>query len=234
MDNLYVSCINGNNNIYMIPYYVINSISTNTTLTASQIVLYAGTSSFGYSGDGGQCINAQFMAITNLSIDAGDNLYICDSGSYTIRKIINGGARKTNFMNMIANETNVVSRTASDLKTVYSGMYSIGGAGASASNYSNYCINNTSTVIETELQATSFNVIDNSGQLVYYKFNTMDTSGIQVSNYSAGMPVFDASNSVPYVPRLFLIWSRTSHNELQLKLFFVEFQKKTPHLTSFT
>jgi hypothetical protein len=195
MDNLYVSCINGNNNIYMIPYYVINSISTNTTLTASQIVLYAGTSSFGYSGDGGQCINAQFMAITNLSIDAGDNLYICDSGSYTIRKIINGGARKTNFMNMIANETNVVSRTASDLKTVYSGMYSIGGAGASASNYSNYCINNTSTVIETELQATSFNVIDNSGQLVYYKFNTMDTSGIQVSNYSAGMPVFDASMS---------------------------------------
>ena len=195
MDNLYVSCINGNSNIYMIPYYVINSISTNTTLTSSQIVLYAGTSSFGYSGDGGQCINAQFMAITNLSIDAGDNLYICDSGSYTIRKIINGGARKTNFMNMIANETNVVSRTASDLKTVYSGMYSIGGAGASASNYSNYCINNTSTVIETELQATSFNVIDNSGQLVYYKFNTMDTSGIQVSNYSVGMPVFDASMS---------------------------------------
>ena len=29
-------------------------------------------------------------------------------------------------------------------------------------------------------------------------------------------------NSVPYVPRLFLIWSRTSHNELQLKLFFLE------------
>ena len=195
MDNLYVSCINGNNNIYMIPYYVINSISANTTLTTTQIVLYAGTSSFGYSGDGGQCINAQFMSISNLSIDAGDNLYICDSGSYTIRKIINGGGRKTNFMNMIANESNVVSRTSSDLKTVYSGIYSIGGAGASASNYSNYCINNTSTVIETELQPTSFNAIDNSGQLVYYKFNTMDTSGIQVANYSVGMPVFDASMS---------------------------------------
>ena len=195
MDNLYVSCINGNNNIYMIPYYVINSISANRTLTTTEIVLYAGTSSFGYSGDGGQCINAQFMSISNLSIDAGDNLYICDSGSYTIRKIINGGGRKTNFMNMIANESNVVSRTSSDLKTVYSGIYSIGGAGASASNYSNYCINNTSTVIETELQSTSFNVIDNSGQLVYYKFNTMDTSGIQVANYSVGMPVFDASMS---------------------------------------
>lgn len=195
MDNLYVSCINGNNNIYMIPYYVINSISANTTLTTTQIVLYAGTSSFGYSGDGGQCINAQFMSISNLSIDAGDNLYICDSGSYTIRKIINGGGRKTNFMNMIANESNVVSRTSSDLKTVYSGIYSIGGAGASASNYSNYCINNTSTVIETELQPTSFNAIDNSGQLVYYKFNTMDTSGIQVANYSVGMPLFDASMS---------------------------------------
>jgi len=195
MDNVYVGGVNGNNNIYIIPYYVINAISTNTTLTADRIVLYAGTSSFGYSGDGGPCINAQFMSISNLSIDAGNNLYICDSGSYTIRKIINGGARKTNFMNMIANETNVVSKTASDLKTVYSGVYSIGGSGASASNYSNYGINNTSTVIETELQASSFNNIDNSGQLIYYKFNTMDTSGIQVSNYSLGMPLFDASMS---------------------------------------
>ena len=33
------------------------------------------------------------------------------------------------------------------------------------------------------------------------------------------MPVFGATNSVPYVPRLFLILSPTSHNELQLKLF---------------
>jgi len=33
------------------------------------------------------------------------------------------------------------------------------------------------------------------------------------------MPVFGATNSVLYVPRLFLIMSRTSHNELQLKLF---------------
>lgn len=192
MENLYIGCVNGNNNIYIISYYVINAISTDTTLTADKIVLYAGTSSFGYSGDGGPCINSQFMSISNLSIDAGDNLYICDSGSYTIRKIINGGARKTNFMNMIANETNVVSKTASDLKTVYSGIYSIGGAGSSVSNY---CINNTSTVIETELQATTYNVIDNSGLLIYYKFNTMDTSGIQVANYGAGMPLFDASMS---------------------------------------
>ena len=195
MDNLYVGGVNGNNNIYMIPYYVINGITSNTTLTTSQIVLYAGTSSFGYSGDGGPCINAQFMTISNLSIDAGDNLYICDSVSSTIRKIMNGGPRKTNFMNMIANETNVVTNTASDLKTVYSGIYSIGGAGSSASNYSNYCINNTSTVIETELQATTFNTIDNSGLLIYYKFNTMDTSGIQLANYSRGMPVLDASMS---------------------------------------
>ena len=195
IENLYVGGVNGNNNIYMIPYYVINGITSNTTLTTSQIVLYAGTSSFGYSGDGGPCINAQFMNISNLSIDAGDNLYICDSGSYTIRKIINGGARKTNFMNMISNETSVVTNTASDLKTVYSGIYSIGGAGSSASNYSNYCINNTSTVIETELQATSFNTIDNSGQIIYYKFNTMDTSGIQLANYNSGMPIFDASMS---------------------------------------
>lgn len=195
MENLYVGGVNGNNNIYMIPYYVINAISTDTTLTADKIILYAGTSSFGYSGDGGQCINAQFMFIANLSIDAGNNLYIVDSGSSTIRKIINGGARKTNFMNLITNETSVVSKTASDLKTVYSGIYSIGSAGPSAMNYSNYCINNTSTTIETELQAATYNVVDNSGLLIYYKFNTMDTSGIQVANYSSGMPIFDASMS---------------------------------------
>jgi hypothetical protein len=33
------------------------------------------------------------------------------------------------------------------------------------------------------------------------------------------MHVFGASNYVPYVPTFFLIWSRTSHNELRLKLF---------------
>ena len=194
MENLYVACLNGNNNIYMIPYYVINGITTNTTLTTSQIVLYAGTSSFGYSGDGGPCINAQFMAISNLSIDAGDNLYICDSVASTIRKIVSGGPRKTNFMNMITNETGVVTKTASDLKTVYSGIYSIGGIGASIPpNYSNYVINNTSTLIETELQPSTYNVVDPSGLLIYYKFNTADTSGIQLANYSRGMPVLDAS-----------------------------------------
>ncbi len=47
------------------------------------------------------------------------------------------------------------------------------------------------------------------------------------------MPVFGATNSAPYVPRLFLIMARTSHNELQLKLF-VEFGEKSPHITSFS
>ena len=33
------------------------------------------------------------------------------------------------------------------------------------------------------------------------------------------MPAFGTSNSVPYVPRLLLLWPGTSHNEVQLKLF---------------
>ena len=48
------------------------------------------------------------------------------------------------------------------------------------------------------------------------------------------MPAFGATNSIPYVPRLFLIMSRTSHNELQQKLFCGVLGKKTPHLTSFS
>ena len=47
------------------------------------------------------------------------------------------------------------------------------------------------------------------------------------------MLVFGATNSVPYAPRLFLILSRTSHNELQQKLFWWSFGKETPHITSF-
>ena len=40
------------------------------------------------------------------------------------------------------------------------------------------------------------------------------------------IPVFGATNSVPYVPKLFLILSRTSHNELQLKFVWWSFGKK--------
>ena len=47
------------------------------------------------------------------------------------------------------------------------------------------------------------------------------------------MYVLGATSSIPYVPRLFLILSRTSHNELQLKIFCGVWVKKTPHITSF-
>ncbi len=35
------------------------------------------------------------------------------------------------------------------------------------------------------------------------------------------MPISSVSNSLPYVPSLFLVMSLTPHNELQVKLFFV-------------
>ncbi len=36
------------------------------------------------------------------------------------------------------------------------------------------------------------------------------------------MHIFGVLNSIPYVPRLFLILSRTSHNQLHVKLFCIE------------
>jgi sugar lactone lactonase YvrE len=51
----------------------------------------AGTGTVAYSGDGGAAIEAGLRAPTRLALDAGGNLYICDTGNHVIRRIDRDG-----------------------------------------------------------------------------------------------------------------------------------------------
>jgi len=54
------------------------------------IVTYAGTNTFGYSGDGGPATDAQLYAPHGLAMDEKGNLYIADVLNDCIRKVSNG------------------------------------------------------------------------------------------------------------------------------------------------
>jgi hypothetical protein len=52
---------------------------------------FAGTGRAGYSGDGGQAVNAQLNAPAGLALDGAGNLFVADQGNFRIRKIdVNG------------------------------------------------------------------------------------------------------------------------------------------------
>jgi sugar lactone lactonase YvrE len=51
------------------------------------ISMYAGTGTAGFSGDGGSALEASLNNAEHLSVDADDNLYICDNGNDRIRKV---------------------------------------------------------------------------------------------------------------------------------------------------
>jgi sugar lactone lactonase YvrE len=51
------------------------------------ITTIAGNGTQGYSGDGGQALNASFIAITGIAVDANGNVFVADITTHTIRKI---------------------------------------------------------------------------------------------------------------------------------------------------
>ncbi|MHA6482393.1 cadherin-like beta sandwich domain-containing protein [Paenibacillus sp. strain BS8-2] len=55
----------------------------------------AGTGSYGYSGNGGAAINARLNRPSYLAFDGSDNLYISDTGNFSIRKIDTSGIIST-------------------------------------------------------------------------------------------------------------------------------------------
>ena len=191
--NLYISTTNGTYAIYMIPKYIITTYSANRRLTTTEIILYAGKGgttigTTGYSGDGTLCSNALFKNISNITMDNGNNMYICDSSNATIRKVINK-PQNTNYLNTIKDEMNISSQY--DISTLYSPSYSFG-----VNEPSNYCIGSTSTRINDNIHSSNYNIIDNSGLILYYRFNSQDVSGLNLANYSTGFPVYDASLSI--------------------------------------
>lgn len=190
--NLYISTSKGTYAIYMIPNNILNKYSANQTLTNTEIIIYAGIGgttlgTTGYTGDGSSCYNALFKNISHIMMDSGNNMYICDSSNATVRKIINT-VRKTNFLNTITDEMGIQSQY--DISTLYSPTYSF-----TTNQTSNYCIGNINSFIDTEMKASNYNIIDNSGLLLYYRFNSMDISGLNIFNYATGYPVYDASLS---------------------------------------
>jgi hypothetical protein len=65
------------------------------TLTAQTIYTYAGTSTLGYSGDGGAATLAQINDPFGVQVDGYGNLYICDLGNNVIRKVNVSGVIST-------------------------------------------------------------------------------------------------------------------------------------------
>jgi sugar lactone lactonase YvrE len=77
--------VDASNNLYIAD----GSFSTIRQVNASSgiITTIAGTGSYGYSGDGGAAISAQFRSVSGLGLDPSGNLYIADAGNELVRKI---------------------------------------------------------------------------------------------------------------------------------------------------
>ena len=190
--NLYVSTTNVTRCIFFIPIVFLNNYNTSLYgLNNNRVDILAYTqitNSIGSTGDGGLGINATFSNISNIMMDAGNNMYICDTSNCTIRKIINK-PQTTNFLNTITDEMNVSSQY--DISTLYSPTYSIG-----TNQISNYCIGTNTSQIDTEIKSSNYNIIDSSGLILYYRFNSQDVNGVNLANYSTGFPQYDASLSL--------------------------------------
>jgi len=55
--------------------------------STGKITLVAGTGNYGYTGDGGKAVDANFSWILSVALDRDDNVYITDSGNCAIRKV---------------------------------------------------------------------------------------------------------------------------------------------------
>lgn len=56
---------------------------------------FAGAGRAGFSGDGGQAINAQFNAPAGLALDGAGNVFVADQGNFRVRKINANGVVTT-------------------------------------------------------------------------------------------------------------------------------------------
>jgi sugar lactone lactonase YvrE len=70
--------------------YVVNGGSgqiLKLSQSTGKITLVAGTGNYGYTGDGGKAVDANFSWILGVALDSDDNVYITDSGNCAIRKV---------------------------------------------------------------------------------------------------------------------------------------------------
>jgi uncharacterized protein (TIGR03437 family) len=75
--------------------HVIREVVTGTTATADSvsagdIITFAGNNTGGYAGDGGSATSAELEFPTGVAVDSSGNVYIADSGNNVIREVTNG------------------------------------------------------------------------------------------------------------------------------------------------
>ena len=75
----------------------IRKVTTNGVITT-----VAGNGNRGFSGDGGQATNAQLNQPSDVAVDLNGNIYICEWGNHTIRKVATNGVITTIAGNGIA------------------------------------------------------------------------------------------------------------------------------------
>jgi hypothetical protein len=61
------------------------------TLSSGTITAFAGNGNYGYSGDGGQAVNAKFEYPYDIAVDSSGNVYISDSTGCRVRKVAPSG-----------------------------------------------------------------------------------------------------------------------------------------------
>jgi uncharacterized protein YjiK len=76
--------LDSSGNLYIAQYdsHVIRKVDNSGTITR-----FAGTSTYGYSGDGGSATSARLNSPRHVAVDSSGNLYIADSGNHRIRKV---------------------------------------------------------------------------------------------------------------------------------------------------
>lgn len=79
--NLYIACRNDNR---------IRKVDV-----AGNISTVAGTGATGYTGDGGPALSATFSGPIGIAVDGANNVYICENGNHTVRKINTVGVIST-------------------------------------------------------------------------------------------------------------------------------------------
>src|ERR1019366_7763867 len=64
-------------------------------VSGGKVTTIAGTGTAGYSGDGGQAVNAQLNLPYGLALDSAANVYVADYGSQRVRRISPDGVITT-------------------------------------------------------------------------------------------------------------------------------------------
>jgi len=79
--NLYIACRDGNK---------IRKVDTSGIIST-----IAGTGTAGYTGDHGPATSATFSGPIGIAVDAAGNIYVCENGNHTVRKINTSGTITT-------------------------------------------------------------------------------------------------------------------------------------------